>query len=396
MNRNSFHLLPHLFRDNGNSIRKRRQIGMQVKTGGAPAALSGTLFQADLDSVAHDKFGLYYPVTFQFSMPSDLADLTAQYRTATSGSWSSLPVYTSAQFFNGIDAIRFDYAGNYAYLSKSFVAASDVLQMQIINSGSNPISLRYMGITNYYDNRNAAVTISLDDWNPGNDASFDTALGILATDHIYSSVAILTDPTTPPPWSSIQTYVDTGYVEACSHSRNHPNNEADYISRGYTEEITGSRDDVLTNLTLANEFVSVYIEPNGFENATVRSTAVGSNYLILRGYPTPPVLDTWSAWNLDGSYSTALFSYYTWDWANTASDLSSANAKFDGVYSANGIYHLVDHPWQSNHWYANSYLSQHMDYIKDKNDVWYASFGGLYLYHYIDERSNAVTVTAVA
>jgi hypothetical protein len=358
-------------------------------------ALTNTVYQADLNNAAHTKFGLYYPVTFHFSMAGGLSGLTAQFRTATSGGWTSLTTYTTSDFFNGVNGARFDYAGGHAYLSVAFIAASDLLQLRIIDGGSTPIAIGYVGVPAYYDNRAAAVTMSMDDWNPGNDASFDTALAILIADHIHMTTAIITDPTTPPPWSSIQTYINGGYVEAASHSRNHPNNESDYISRGYTEEISGSRDDIKSNLTLPHNFVPVFIEPNGYENATVRSTAVGAAYLVIRGYPIPTALDTWQTWNNDGSYNTALFSYYTWDWVDNTTYRDAANAKYDAVYAAGGIYHLVDHPWQTGHWGANSNLSQHIDHIKDKLDVWYAAFGEMYQYHYVIERG-AVSVVAVA
>jgi hypothetical protein len=385
-----------LFRDNAALVRRRGgNLLLMHLPSAAPSPITNTVFQADLNSAAHTKFGLYYPITFEFSMSTGLSGLTGQYRTATSGAWTSLTTYTSANLFNGVNAARFDYAGGFAFLSAAFIAASDLLQFRIIDGTSTPVPLTYVGIPSYYDGRHAAVTVTMDDLYDASVPNFNTALGITAAAHIHVTVGLETAILNASSWSSVQGYIDGGYVEAASHSRNHPNNASEYSSYGYSSEISGSRDDILSNLTLPHEFVPVYIEPNGFEDATVRSTAVGAAYLVLRGYPIPTALDTWQTWNADGSYNTALFSYYTWSWVDNTTYRDAANSKYDSVYNAGGIYHLVDHPWQSGHWYTNSNLSQHIDHIKDKTDVWYAGFGELYLYHYVVERS-AVSVAAVA
>ena len=63
----------------------------------------------------------------------------------------------------------------------------------------------------------------------------------------------------------------------------------------------------------------------------------------------------------------------------------AANAAFGTAYNNSGIYSLADHPYDG-FWYEGSYLAQHIDYISNRGDVWYAAFGELYFYHFVQER----------
>ena len=64
---------------------------------------------------------------------------------------------------------------------------------------------------------------------------------------------------------------------------------------------------------------------------------------------------------------------------------------FDSVYASGGIYQLLDHP-STKLWSTGGYFDQHVSYIANRKDVWYATLGELYLYHYLQERGK-VTVT---
>ena len=173
-----------------------------------------------------------------------------------------------------------------------------------------------------------------------------------------------------------------------SHSRTHACTQADYQSTGYTYQIQGSRDDILTNLNLPHPYVPVYIEPCGYEDAQVRQGIVDASYLTTRGWQAPPTQNSFSSWGSDGSYQRAMYSYDTWAWGwynGTAAQFAEANSSFDAVYNNGGIYHLVDHPW-TQLWDNGSYLVQHINHISNRLDVWYAAYGELYLYHYVQER----------
>jgi hypothetical protein len=350
--------------------------------------------QVVIDHEAHQLFGLYYPVTYEFGIPGGASNLTAQYRLSQSGSgssWTNLDTKTSSDFFNGVNAARFDYANNIAYLSVAFPLTSDVIYLRVLDGANQPVPLTFIEIPQYYDNRHAAVTLTLDDWDTDSGAYFNDASVILTNAHVHYTVGIITNA--DPNWSQIQSGLSTGYMEVASHARDHPCSAEAYEINGYDYQIGGSKEDILFNLALPYEYVPAYFEPCGYYSPQVRQAVVNAGYLVERGYPPIPVQNTFSDWDSDGAYARTLFSYSTYDWGyydgipDTRQErLDAANGSFDTAYDTGGIYHLLDHPWQR-HWYSNdSLLSQHINHIKDKLDVWYAAFGELYLYHYVQER----------
>ncbi len=358
-----------------------------LEQGSVAAQGATTQFQVTLNSAAHQTYGLYYPVTYMFQIPSDSSNLTAQYRYSTGDSWQSLSTLTSSDHFNGIDVARFDYANDVAYLSIAFSPASDLIFLRILNDQAE-VPLTYLGMPLYYDNRQAAVTVTLDDLDGPNNSYFSDADAILSAAQVHYTAAIVTGA--EPNWTSIANWIDAGYMEAASHSRTHPLSLDDYASTGYDNEILGSRDDILTNLAPAVTHIPVYIEPSGLEDAQVRQEIAGAHYLVARGYPITQSVNTFSTWGSDGTYERALYSYDTdnWPWYNGPAQellVPQANSAFDAAYEAGGIYHLMDHPWHRR-WEQPSYLGQHITYISNRLDVWYAAFGELYLYHYVQER----------
>ena len=349
-----------------------------------------TQFQVVIDHDAHQRFGLYYPVTYMFTIPNGSSNLTAQYRFSQSGggsSWINLDVKTSTDFFNGVNAARFDYANNLAYLSVAFSPTSDVIYLRILDGGSE-VPLSYLGIPQYYDDRQAAVTVTMDDWEVATNSFFDDAAQILSAANIYFTVGVETSLT--PDWDLIQSWINTGYMEVASHSRTHPCTADAYELNGYEYQIAGSQNDILANLVLTHEYVPVYFEPCGYTNNLIRQMLISTGYLVSRGYPIPPVQNSFSEWGEDGAYQRALYSYDTnhwgwWDGTNPIALYAEANASFDAVYNAGGIYHLLDHP-ADQHWYSpTATLPYHINYIKNRENVWYVAFGNLYLYHYVQE-----------
>jgi hypothetical protein len=351
-------------------------------------------YQITLDSAAHQAYGLFYPVTYMFHIPSGSSNLSAQYRTSSTGTWTTLTRKSSTDVFNGINAVRFDYAASVAYVSVAFIQSSDNLYVRILNSQNNEVPVTYLGIPNYYDNRKAAVTITLDDWASYSDTDFVNAATMLSGRQIHFTVGVITGGS--PNVSLIQQWANSGYMEVASHSRSHPCTDQDYLANGYTYEIAGSKQDILTYITLTHPYVTTYLEPCGFENSSIRQAVVNAGYLDERGFTLPPVQTTFSAWGSDGAYQRAMYSIDTWSWPWYTQDstlLAQSNASFDTAYASGGIYHLVDHPWQGR-WYAGMTLDTHTQYIANRSDVWYAAFGELYLYHYVQERGK-VTVSPV-
>ena len=71
-----------------------------------------------IDSQTHIDYGLSYPVTYEFNIPSESDDLMSYRRFKSDQSWSQIIEKTPNDFFNGIEAVRFDYDVNIAYVSR--------------------------------------------------------------------------------------------------------------------------------------------------------------------------------------------------------------------------------------------------------------------------------------
>ena len=161
---------------------------------------------------------------------------------------------------------------------------------------------------------------------------------------------------------------------------------------------TRSRDDLLSALVLPTPFIPTFVEPCGFTSAQLPAAVAAAGYLVSRSVEKPDY--NFGTWSTDGFYEanltaeTNVWPAYT-SYPNpggTPEMLSSLNSMFDTAYAIGGIYQLLDHPWEKR-WSTGGYLDQHASYIANRKDVWYATLGELYLYHYLQEREK-VTVTA--
>jgi hypothetical protein len=77
----------------------------------------------------------------------------------------------------------------------------------------------YLEIADYYDNRQAVVTVTADDWSHATWSKFEAMGTMLSDKRVYYTGAIITDGAN---WTQIQHWLDQGYAEAASHSRSHP------------------------------------------------------------------------------------------------------------------------------------------------------------------------------
>jgi hypothetical protein len=361
---------------------------------------TGLEFRITIDATAHQRYGLFYPVTYEFAIPIGSSGLSAQYRYQADSAWQTLPEYQAGPIFNGINAARFDYTNHLAYLSVGFAANSDNLFVRIVDQSGQPLNVDYEGIARFYDNRHAVVTISLDDWASYMVDAIDAASGMLVDLQLPHTLSVMTGGMSD--WSRLQNRLNSGYVEAAAHTRYHPCDAASYATYGgYDTQIRGSRDDLLAHLTLTNAYIPAFSQPCGFEDSGVRQAVVNANFIADRDYETFTGLGAidFAEWGSDGAYASVLPSYIVWTrtghWENggTASDLAEANASFGTAYAASGIYHLTAHP-DPTLWYTGSYLHQHLQYIAGRSDVWYVPFGRMYLYHFVQERG-LVTITSV-
>jgi hypothetical protein len=246
----------------------------------------------------------------------------------------------------------------------------------------------YVETADYYDNRKAVVTVTADDWRQFTWAKFEAMSRMLTTKHIHYTGSIITNTAN---WTQIQYWLDQGYAEAASHGQSH--SHLPYSN--YDSEIGGSKQDIIDSLILpssfsfdSSEYVYAWIEPYGESNSTVRQKLGEYGYLTDR---MVNINDTWATWDAaNGLFNRIGFSIrMEIDYGTNPATL---NAKFDIVYNAGGIYHLMTHP-QDADWSAGQYADVHTSYISNRKDVWYVNFGPLYLYRWIATH-NVVEVTA--
>ena len=353
-----------------------------------------------VDSEKHNDYGFTYPITYQFSISSDSSNLKAYKKYIESGDWIQIAEKTSANFFNGIEAVRFDYQHNKAYVSITFSDVSDDIFLKIIDESGNPVAT-YEKITRYYDNRDAAVVFSADDWDGGDytDGSFRELCDMFTRKELWLSVGIITegyhdDPkwgdTPPPDWSSIQEKIDAGYIEVVSHSRTHPQ----YVPYdNYDSEIGGSKQDIIDNLDLPSlykkgdhEYIWGFTSPHSRFDETMHSKLGQYKYLtFLAGYPYAE-----PKYYQDGSFppwDSGHGLYERWNrWGYLENEsLSVLNYQFDQRIAAGKIYHIGLHPWALT-FFSGSKLDQHTDYVKGRKNLWYVGYAALMMYHYVENQ----------
>jgi hypothetical protein len=337
------------------------------------------------DSLAHIDYGLKYPVTYEFEIPQDSENLNVYGKYNASQDWFLIDKKTSNDFFNGIEAVRFNYDENIAYVSVGFSILSDTIYIKIDNNINENIHISFKRISKYYDNREAAVTITADDWADYSNEKFIQACQNFRSYNLWYSVAIITRwIDNQSTWNDIQGQLDDGLIEVVSHSRTHPN--VPYAD--LEGEVLGSKQDIINNLNLINlnrsgskEYVYAWVAPYGEYSEAIDTMTSNAKYLVSRLFYYNNIY--FSVWDsnlnkfnpVNASIEVGNSSY----WGST--DINELNAAFDNAIDSKGIYHLITHPnileWDKD------FTSSHLEYISNRKDIWYVGFGHLYLYHYI-------------
>jgi hypothetical protein len=353
---------------------------------------SSSIFRILADGAAHNDYGLTYPVTYIFSIPTGVTSAKCYYRFTSGESWSELPTKTSDDFFNGVNAVRFDYYGHRAFVSIGFSAYSDNIYLKFTDEDGDPIECSFDSIAKYYDNRRMVVTISADDWdgNSVRHTRFMNACDVFQNASVWLTVSVCTVghwyEGASPIWRDIQSQLDEGFIEIASHSRTHTGVPyADYDS-----EIGGSKNDIIGNLSLPSfykmgdtEYVYTWIEPGGESDVIVRQKLGEYKYLISRSTNVEDIFATWDSEN--GLYKRVGVSI-----CGDHVTIEQLNNAFDHCYNNFLIYHMCFHPYAwwiegGGNW-DNGIITQHLDYIKGKRDIWYVGLGALYAYHFVQER----------
>ena len=353
-------------------------------------AAGSVVYTFSIDPTLHNTYGLTYPVTYEFTIPSSASNLDTYRRFTTSENWVQMAEKTSSDFFNGIEAVRFDYTNHVAYVSIAFASYSDNIYICFSDSSGNSITTSYQGTAQYYDNRRITVCETVDDlgapapWGSGDD--FSTCAQAFADAKIWWSGGVITGAISN--WAALQDAVNLGYFEVASHSRTHPTVPyADYDS-----EIGGSKSDILNNLQLNplyvkgnQQYVWCWIEPSGQSDDMVQQTLAEYNYLISReatgpwGVPIP--IEQWNSTYGIFNRTPAPFDL---DGDNSESyPLATMNEWFDSVYNgpAGGLYLEFCHIGKID-WSVGGAGYEHLQYMSGKTDVWYVGLGALYAYQF--------------
>jgi len=354
-----------------------------------------------IPSSIHSDYGCSYPLTYQLDIPQSSSGLKAERKTSSSESWKEIPERTASDYFNGIEAVRFDYPASRAYVSVAFSSDSDSLILRISESSGNTIIPRYAGIAKYYDNRCAAVTVTSDDWSDWGDLDhrFSALINLFRTYNLYLTVGVISEIafTTRPTWGALQQQIDLGFVEVAAHGRTHSHTPyADPAS-----EINGCYDDIVNALTLpalfrknTKQYVYTWIAPYGDYDHVTDSTLQSRKYLVPRLYRTGDT--AFSAWDeRTGHFRTCnpRLEIGKPSWGGGDTDRVFLNATFDSIKQHGGVYHFMWHPQVLFGDLHKSYLSTHLSYISNRKDILYANIGHLYLYRVLQQANSSTTVS---
>jgi hypothetical protein len=344
----------------------------------------------------HDKYGCLYPITYLINIPPGLRGLTVHRKYVVSENWSNIQEKTTDDYFNAIEAVRFDYDSGKVYLSTAFSEMSDTIYIQLTDAYGNIVSSNYGNICKYYDNRTAAVTITSDDWYEATAAKkeYIDLLNLFRSHHLYITLAVITrfNSTSPVGWANLQKLIDSGFVEVASHSQIHT-----YLPyANYQGEVIGSYDDIVNYLNLPplfkfksnKQFVYSWIAPGGVYDNMVDSLLQFRSYLILR-------LDNWSSKVPNDEFSQWNPNYKHFDVINADDEVGLINdcgkdtsynelkIIFDSTITSGKIYHLQWHPQWLYMDLTKPYLNDFLDYMSNRKNIWYVNLGHLYLYHYL-------------
>ena len=331
---------------------------------------------------AHLDYGLAYPITYEFDIPQTANDYSVNIRYRSGDEWTEMVEKTSNDFFNGIEAVRFDHGISKAYVSAGFSSLSDSIFIMFHNEGSS-INVTFDKMSGYYDDRDAVVTSTADDWADWCNEKFIRTCRNFRDHNLWLSCAIVTNGTSTDTWNDIQIQVDSGYVEAVAHSRTHPYVPYDDIEG----EVMGSKQDIIDNLELPihsrygeNEYVYAWVAPYGEYDESIDSMVSVSKYLTSRLYYADE--HDFSIWNNDlNKFDPVGVSREMGPlWVGTT-DTNDLNSTFDEVMHDGGVYHIMCHPnileWDEDYPWA------HMEHISNRKNIWYVGFGYLQVYHFL-------------
>ena len=355
-------------------------------------------FSLAIDADFHNRYGVSYPLTFQFDIPSSITGLDVDRKSDRSAAWSPLHEKTATDAYNGIEAFRIDHFRSRVFVSVAFSAASDSLFLRFTASGGDASGIGYRGMPEYYDGRRAAVTVTADDWADWFASMYPPLLSLFRSYGLYVTAGAITAGVGPSTWGDMQRQLDSGYVEIVAHSRTHP-------AMPYPDpvgEVIGCIDDIRSHLTLPPSFrrgdssyVYVWIAPNGRFSTTVDTLLRKRNVLVARLYDTGETgFSPWEPHRQQFAPMNPTLEIGAPSWGGGETRIEVLNSAFDSVVARGGVYHFMWHPQTLHPDIQAAYLTNHLAHVSGHADLWYANLGHLYLYHLV-QLANAEDVSTV-
>ena len=336
-----------------------------------------------IDSQTHIDYGLAYPVTYEFSIPNGSNNLKTYRKFKSIQNWTQIIEKTNDDFFNGIEAVRFDHEIGIAYVSIGFSDLSDTIFIKITDNVENNMDITYSGMSQYYDNRDAVVTSTADDWASWCNEKFIQTCQIFRSYNLWLSCAVVTSGVNDNTWLDVQNQLDSGFVEVVSHSRTHP-----YVPYENIEgEVLGSKQDLIENLELPQhnrygirEYIYAWVAPYGEYDEDIDIMVSVGKYLVSRMYyGNEHVFSDWDQ-SLYKFNPIGVSTEVGPLWLGTT-DTVLLNDTFDEVILNGGIYHVMCHPnileWDEEYPWA------HLDHISNRKNIWYVGFGHMYSYRFL-------------
>jgi hypothetical protein len=132
-------------------------------------------------------------MTYLIGLPKGSNGLKVFQKYSTNDEWIQIIQKTSTDLFNGVNAVRFDYPSNRAYVSVPFSSNTDSLFLEITDATNRSIEPLYRGISKYYDNRRAAVIVTADDWSDWVDVRFIALTQIFRSYGLYLTIGVISN-----------------------------------------------------------------------------------------------------------------------------------------------------------------------------------------------------------
>lgn len=290
-----------------------------------------------------------------------------------------------------------DFATFNAPPARIGVLAGDPLQRlglkpaDLLEPGSSQ-PVRFLGKSRYLNNTRAVVTHTIDDSTKYVTDCLDTIdkFDIKATVFVSTEVEPISTL-----WPRLRQAIANGH-EIGSHSRRHQCHWPDtflFCFRAYTDyEVTGSRDDILQHTDQPHVWSWCYPCGNcaGFDFAYRKLARAG--YVVARNYPGEaqdrhnlPDLETYASNPYNAAY-TQVVQKKGGIARSGRTNVSELNAKFDEIYSREGVYNFLSHPqWLD--YGPDKFYEQHLAHVGGRRDVWYVPMGPLYAYRTVREET---------